>query len=649
MINLHLLPRPRICLSGPQIGPITRACTGATLLDTLVQAKEELTRIGYTHKMTGAYPHLLPETFDQREGYILSIDERGIAVYCDHHAALYYAEQTLYQIIIACAGAKLPVLTLIDWPSLPLRGAHICYHLVTENMPHLAPDFANLLIRIQELAHFKMNCVLLEIEALFPYRQDHLACQLALTQDQIKLLNQVCAACHVQIIPLVQCIGHNYFVLRHPEYAHLREVPNTSQQYCISSQAVKDFYLDLVGQVIEAFPDSAYFHIGADETWNLGHCPHCRRLVNEHGLASVYSTYINDICTFLRVKGKLPIMWSDMLELHPDVIPLLNSDVILMYWNYDVTNNIRPYVLQVQISQFATIAASAARFGAVNHAMYHYATAMSSTGMLVGEAVHLGAAGFIITDWMKSVPYELTMPTLVYAAALTWNDACSLAAYETSFGIRYFGVAHAHYARVMHLLAGHVPYCEDAQMRQPDAIERYDQTGLTIGERIRRYTAKCDSQFIEKGFKEILNGEAKHFKIMLTYEKTLASMRSAMQHAQEALQLLACEQPARNQRVFALLSLSARTIVHKARMGLLFDACQNLLKYPAPGDLASVPQLAAELSALCQQWQDLREETERLLLPGTFAPVVKNVLDVKFEPDALEWMHHYQAELLRFL
>lgn len=644
-MELNLIPRPRICLTGGLNGPLVRLSCGKTMLEALDVAGRELERIGVARNAVDEYPSMLPSDFDRAEGYVMIVDVTGITVYCDNDRAFFYAMQTLRQIVLVTGEGCLPALTIIDWPALKMRGAHVCYHLVTEFMPHSAPHFEGLLKRIRELASFKANCILLEIEALFPYRQENLACEIAFTQDQLKRLNEVCRENHVKIMPLVQSIGHNYFVLRHAKYAGLREVPRTRQQYCITNPDVKEFYLDLACQVIDAFPGSEYFHIGADETWNLGKCPSCREAFAVRGMEHVYADFINDICAFVRSKGKKPVIWSDMLELFPAVTGLLDPGVCVMYWNYDIPGWPRPYVFSRFTGRFETIAASAARHGAVNHTSYNYPQTMASTNMLACEAERNGAAGLIATDWMKASPYELTIPTLAYTSALGWNASGTLKEFEAGFGRLYFGTEGRRYAQALELLSALVPYCEDAQMRQPDAIERYDQSGLTVGERIRRYTAKSDGALINKGFREIISGEAKEFNIMLTYEKTLAALNGGLRNAGEALQLLEQERPARNLQEHDLLKLSARTQVHKAKMGLAFDRCADLLKYPDADDETLRLQLVSQLDELCAEWHELRALTERLLASGTFASVVRNALDVKFEPEALEWMEKYRAAL----
>ena len=76
------------------------------------------------------------------------------------------------------------------------------------------------------------------------------------------------------VIPLVQTFGHMEFVLKHPEWRHLREVafaPNSLRPVgADQSGEVAGLLLELVRQVVAAHPGLAAIHIGGDEVWGLG-------------------------------------------------------------------------------------------------------------------------------------------------------------------------------------------------------------------------------------------------------------------------------------------------------------------------------------------------------------------------------------------
>lgn len=55
------------------------------------------------------------------------------------------------------------------------------------------------------------------------------------------------------------------FVLKHPEYAALREIPNSPAVLCPSREGSLELVMNMVDQALEAQPDAQFFHIGADE------------------------------------------------------------------------------------------------------------------------------------------------------------------------------------------------------------------------------------------------------------------------------------------------------------------------------------------------------------------------------------------------
>lgn len=641
--SLRLVPNPQIILLDGFDGPVVKAAKHESLYDTLQLLEQQMGGLNVQRMDLCMYLETLPEGFSSAEGYVLLIDQSSIRIYADTDRAMFYAKQTLYQIMFNIGDGRLPTGKIIDWPKLKLRGAHICYALVTESMPQLAPDFAGLIQRIRELAHYKMNCIMLEIEAMFPYEKHaKLPSKLAFTRDEIEEINKVCKENFIEVIPLVQSIGHNYYVLKHSEYANLREVRYTRQQLCLTNPKTKQFYFDLVDEIIDAFPNVRYFHIGADETWNIGKCERCREAVNETNIETVFASYVNDICGYLTNKGVKPIIYSDMLELFPVALDLINREITVMYWNYEIPNWPRPYMLRNFTDHFHVICASAARYGTINNTMYKYPDAMTTTNMLAAESIRNNTDGFIITDWMKAVPYELTMPTLVYAGNLCWSDTGTLDEYEKAFGCLYFGVDGSDYARAMTLLTPLLPYCEDAQIHAQDTMDRYDQSGMTLGERIRKNTAKGDNDLIFTGFNQLLKGDTKEFNVMATYEKTMRAFEKAMSSGKKALEMLRDDCPTRNKRAYELIALSAKTQVHKARMGILFDKCENLLKYPEGDTDEEKKSLVQELDNFVNEWEMLRKETYELIIPGTFRESAINTLDFKFEPEVLEHVERYK-------
>ena len=113
-------------------------------------------------------------------------------------------------------------------------------------------------------------------------------------------------------------------------------------------------------------------------------------------------------------------------------------------------------------------------------------------------------------------------------------------------------------------------------------------------------------------------------------------MRAGLARAEEALAIADGYAAAvrHDARLFAAVRLSAVNQKVKCRMGLALVKAVKLLKYPRPGDLEMRLEAAAELRSAARGWEELREETHRVLLPGTFPESLECALRCKLDPAA---------------
>ncbi|MCD6289717.1 MAG: beta-N-acetylhexosaminidase [Anaerolineae bacterium] len=282
----------------------------------------------------------LPES---PEGYVLQITPGTLVVAARRPPGLYYGLQTLRQIIdtVTAAGeTTLPAVQITDWPDLALRGIHL------DLKGGMAP-FSYWREVITTLAHYKINAVLIEYEDKFPYTSHpDIVGPGALTRDEIAQLVELAREHCVEIIPLVQCLGHVQYVLRHERYAHLREAGDLSQ-YCPLEPGAAELFREMADEVIAAHPHSRYFHLGADETWVLGKCPRCREFVEREGKLALYMSYVVPAIEYVRSRGKTPIIWDDMIwrTPQPDKVDQIPPDTVMCDWFYHITEPKVPYFL----------------------------------------------------------------------------------------------------------------------------------------------------------------------------------------------------------------------------------------------------------------------------------------------------------------
>ncbi|MFW6269323.1 MAG: DUF4838 domain-containing protein [Bacillota bacterium] len=638
-LDIPLIPEPKIMYfferDGPQIqikknDPVKIAQllldsidpTGQTILGKVqvcglkIECNEEKSALKYNLDSE-------EKAMFDREGYKIEIND-SVIISSNNVKGRFYGLQTLSQLIAGC-NKRLPKISITDWPSLNIRGGHVCYHLINEFMPQLAPDFSGLLKRIKRFSNYKANTLLLEIEALFPYQKHPLLkSKEAFSSENINQLVSVCQKNHIKIIPLIQSLGHVYYVLRYPEYAHLREGKRTTQQYCPSNPDTLNFFEEIVEEIISAFGEIEYFHIGGDEARKLGYCERCKDKVKKSGIGELYGRHIGAAAKIISKKGIQPIVWTDIIEKYKDAIKYLPHDIIFDYWNYHPLTSSRTVFFDNQeLKGKQVIASGGARFGSHNHTMYRYTRSMRGLNIMVNQSLRCDFMGHITTDWMKAVPYEFSLLSLVYGFALSWGFSPEQKEFEKNFSQLHYGIKSQKVADAFRVMQEPIPYCEDAQEHMVDRLDRYDLSGLKIGERIAKYTAQEKSD-------EVVNILQNTYKECQNVYQGIINEKENISH---------------NRREFKLLILSLKTQMHKCKQGLIFDQAVARIKYPHPEDKQSTEKLIKEIKELISEWHQLRTETKNLLSEFNFSSSLENTLDIKFEPEVLTYLEKYRGLL----
>ncbi len=77
---------------------------------------------------------------------------------------------------------------------------------------------------IDRLAKYKINAIVFEFENKLRYQERPLVgTSHAISIEEMHALSQYAADRHIEIIPLVQGLGHATFILKHEKYKSLRE------------------------------------------------------------------------------------------------------------------------------------------------------------------------------------------------------------------------------------------------------------------------------------------------------------------------------------------------------------------------------------------------------------------------------------------
>lgn len=390
----------------------------------------------------------LPATVGQ-EGFRLSILSQGIYITAKNARGLFYGLQALRQILMT--GLKeISCGVVTDGPALSLRGVHI-------DLKGYQPKFQKLNEFIELLATYRINTVLLELEDKFAFSSaPDVGRNGAYTPVQMRRLARTAHGLGVEIIPKLQCLAHVDYILKHPRYRALRENGHPFQ-FCPRNKAAFELWRQMAAEIMKCFPESRYFHIGADESWYLGECSRCRRFSK----GSSYLHRVRQAAAFVRRRGKTPIIWEDIIRNLHGVLSAkelkeiwrLGKDVVLMYWvyGYSEKDNVFPFLSKYLREGFQVLGASGVSgCGGTSNDIPPLHTRAANVQAWTRTAIANHLEGVVATSWTRvgsadppAESHPATVLPVLYAADSMWSGCGdSVEAFCGRAGRIFFGAEH---------------------------------------------------------------------------------------------------------------------------------------------------------------------------------------------------------------
>ena len=282
--------------------------------------------------------------------YTLQINKRNIKISGSDETGVFYAIQTLTQLLPTetTSDAKIPTLTIKDYPRFSWRGMHLdcCRHFFSVKEVKQYIDL---------LAMYKFNTfhwhltddqgwrievpgypLLTQIssqrkETLIgrPWesnKYDGIPYGGYYTTQDMKDIVAYAAERHITVVPEIEMPGHSMAALA--AYPNLSctgkkiDVATTwgvfDDVFCAGNDDVFDLLEDVLTEVMEIFP-SEYIHIGGDECpkthWKK--CPKCQKRIKDEKLKNeeeLQSYFITRIGKFVNSKGRKIIGWDEILD-----------------------------------------------------------------------------------------------------------------------------------------------------------------------------------------------------------------------------------------------------------------------------------------------------------------------------------------------
>ena len=273
------------------------------------------------------------------EGYLLTIDRRGVRIEFRKPGGLRAAAATLGQ-LLRQYGRKLPGLRIRDWPDFPRRG------VMLDISRGRVPKLETLLELVEHLADFKINEFQLYTEHTFAYRKYKSVWRDwgALTAKEIRTLDARCRELGIDLVPNQNSFGHLRYFLEHPKLKELAEISKPYEgdtgdflrfptTLAPNHPGTLKFIRGLYNELLPNF-SSKYFNVGCDETWDLGR-GQSKKLCERLGKGNVYVAFLKTIQREVSRRGRRMMFWGDIILNHPELIKQLPRDVIALNWGYE--------------------------------------------------------------------------------------------------------------------------------------------------------------------------------------------------------------------------------------------------------------------------------------------------------------------------
>ncbi|HEX7009759.1 MAG TPA: family 20 glycosylhydrolase [Phycisphaeraceae bacterium] len=202
-----------------------------------------------------------------------------------------------------------------------------------------APTPGRLISLLDLFAAARFNAVLVEWEDKFPWRVDpRFRSPEHYSEQEVDAFHQRAAALGLEIIPLVQTLGHMETVLSVPDYHALREVPDRADGLNPLADGAAALIQRMIDDVIDRTPGLRHFHVGGDEAWTFGTHPQTRAYVERHGGAALFLHFIEPILDRLIQQGIRPLIWHDMIaRWEPAYLNRLTRKADVVIWGYHGT------------------------------------------------------------------------------------------------------------------------------------------------------------------------------------------------------------------------------------------------------------------------------------------------------------------------
>ena len=363
----------------------------------------------------------------QSQSYKIEISEYGVRLIGDSSSGLFYATQTLRQ-IIRNKGAILPRILISDSPDYLVRGF---YHDITRGK---VPTLETLKDIVDKMAFYKLNQLQLYVEHTFAFRKysEIWTGEDPITAEEIIILDEYCKSKHIELVPSLSTFGHLYHALTSESLKHLNELDVDKDEpftwvnrqvhhtLDVSNSDSLKFVKDILDEFIPLFT-SDKFNICCDETFDLGEGKN-KELSEKVGKDRLYIDFLKEIMAYVKSHNKKIMFWGDIILKCPQYLSELPAeDVICLNWDYtpDVDGEAVRKIQASGIEQYVCPGVHG-----WNRVMNNIDIASRNIFRMAEFGMKYGAKGVLNTDWGDFGHVNLlsnSIPGMAFGAGVSWN------------------------------------------------------------------------------------------------------------------------------------------------------------------------------------------------------------------------------------
>lgn len=350
------------------------------------------------------------------EGYVLHAGANGVVIAGESAAGVFYGLQTLKQLVRGeGANAFIQGVHIVDWPAMRWRG-------VSDDVSRgPVPTVDYIKRQLRTFAAYKLNLHSFYMEQTFASSAHPLIAPAggSFTPDEIRELVAYAKSYHIELVPEQQTFGHLHKALKFEKYAPLAETPYgdvLSPQQEGTYALIADWYRELD----QLFPGQ-FFHIGADETFELGQ-GQSREAARTRGVGAVYFEHLNRVHDLLKPYNRKLIFWGDIALNHPDLIGSIPKDLIVANWDYAPRDSYAARIDPFKNAELQQLVCPGV--WGWNQIFPNVDAASKNIINFVRDGQAAGAIGMLNTTWDDDgeTLFEMSWYGIVLGAAASWQS-----------------------------------------------------------------------------------------------------------------------------------------------------------------------------------------------------------------------------------